>query len=160
PLDLPDLMLEVTLDWAIEQQPPKLSISKLQSNGRDLRERYDDRERLLEGLPRAYALVNADHTPRAETDGRQGRLAQIRATLDKAMLAGARIIAIEEPEAHLHAPTSGHMLRQLLVRLVEEKHIDQLFIVTHSNLFDLDSTGFFDVHLKNGETKVTKKPLD
>ena len=43
---------------------------------------------------------------------------------------------------------------------MEEKHIDQLFVATHSNLFDLDPTGFFDVRLENGETVVAKKPLD
>jgi hypothetical protein len=87
-------------------------------------------------------------------------IAQIYWILAQAMLSGADIIAVEEPEAHLHAPSTGRMLRQLLQRLVHEEHIDQLFIATHSNLFDLDDTGFFDVRLENGETLVQKKPLD
>ncbi len=87
-------------------------------------------------------------------------IAQIYWILGQAMLSGARIIGIEEPEAHLHAPTTGKHLRALLARLVDEKHIDQLFIATHSNLFDLDDKGFFDVRLENGETIVTRKPLD
>jgi hypothetical protein len=87
-------------------------------------------------------------------------IAQIYWILGQAMLSGASVVGIEEPEAHLHAPTTGQHLRVLLARLVEEKHIDQLFIATHSNLFDLDPTGFFDVKLENGETVVTKKPLD
>lgn len=87
-------------------------------------------------------------------------IAQIYWILGQAMLSGASIVGIEEPEAHLHAPTTGRHLRLLLQRLVEEKHVNQLLIATHSNLFDLDSTGFFDVKLENGETIVTKKPLD
>jgi hypothetical protein len=87
-------------------------------------------------------------------------MAQIYVILAQAMLSGARAVGIEEPEAHLHAPTTGRHLRELLKRLVDEKHIDQLFIATHSNLFDLDPTGYFDVSLQNGETVVTKKPLD
>jgi AAA ATPase domain len=87
-------------------------------------------------------------------------IAQIYWILGQAMLSGANMIGIEEPEAHLHAPTTGLYLRELLRRLVEEKHIDQLFIATHSNLFDLDPTGYLDVSLQNGETVVTKKPLD
>jgi AAA ATPase domain len=86
-------------------------------------------------------------------------IAQIYWILAQAMLSGAGMIAVEEPEAHLHAPTSGRHLRQLLERLVNEKHIDQLFIATHSNLFDLDPTGYFDVSLKNGETVVERADL-
>lgn len=87
-------------------------------------------------------------------------IAQIYWILGQAMLSGANAIGIEEPEAHLHAPTTGRDLRQLLGRLVNENHIDQLFVATHSNLFDLDDTGFWDVRLENGATKVEKKPLD
>ncbi len=49
-------------------------------------------------------------------------------------------------------------LPKLLVRLVEEKHVEQLFIATHSNLFDLDSTGYWDIS-KDGErgTQATRK---
>jgi energy-coupling factor transporter ATP-binding protein EcfA2 len=87
-------------------------------------------------------------------------IAQVYLILAQAMLLGARTIGIEEPEAHLHAPTSGRHLRQLLVRLVEEKHVDQLFIATHSNLFDLDPTGYFDVSLdKDGCTVVSRADL-
>jgi hypothetical protein len=87
-------------------------------------------------------------------------IAQIYAILAQAMLSGARAVGLEEPEAHLHAPTSGLHLRELLKRLVDEKHIDQLFIATHSNLFDLDATGYYDVSLKDGETVIMKRPLD
>jgi hypothetical protein len=86
-------------------------------------------------------------------------IAQTYAILAKAMLMGTAAVGIEEPEAHLHAPTSGRALRRLLVRLVEEKFIDQLFIATHSNLFDLDPTGYFDVSLKDGCTVVTRSDL-
>jgi hypothetical protein len=86
-------------------------------------------------------------------------VAQMYSILAKAMLSGTRAVGIEEPEAHLHAPTSGRALRTLLVRLVEEKFVDQLFIATHSNLFDLDPTGYFDVSLKDGCTVVTRSDL-
>lgn len=86
-------------------------------------------------------------------------IAQVYAILAQAMLLGARAVGIEEPEAHLHAPTSGRALRQLLVRLVEEQHIDQLFIATHSNLFDLDPTGYYDVSLDDGSTVVERADL-
>lgn len=86
-------------------------------------------------------------------------IAQIYSILAQAMLLRKRAVGIEEPEAHLHAPTSGRALRQLLVRLVEEKHIDQLFIATHSNLFDLDPMGYYDVSLQDGCTVVKRSDL-
>ncbi|KYF78390.1 hypothetical protein BE17_43395 [Sorangium cellulosum] len=45
------------------------------------------------------------------------------------------------------------------MRLVEEQHIDQLFIATHSNLFDLDPTGYYDVSLQDGCTVVERADL-
>lgn len=87
-------------------------------------------------------------------------IAQIYSILGQALLRNADVVAIEEPEAHLHAPTSGIQLRQLLERLVTEGYLDQLFIATHSNLFDLDATGYFDVSLdEQGATRVERKPL-
>jgi hypothetical protein len=87
-------------------------------------------------------------------------IAQIYSILGQALLREADAVAIEEPEAHLHAPTSGIHLRQLLERLVTEGYLDQLFIATHSNLFDLDETGYYDVSLdESGATRVERKPL-
>jgi energy-coupling factor transporter ATP-binding protein EcfA2 len=86
-------------------------------------------------------------------------IAQIYWIIGQAMLSGARMIGVEEPEAHLHAPTTGRHLREVLQRLVDEKHVDQTFIATHSNLFDLDPKGYWDVSLQNGETVVTRADL-
>lgn len=87
-------------------------------------------------------------------------VAQIYALLAGIVLSGARAVGIEEPEAHLHAPTRGRELRVLLQRLVAEGQISQLFIATHSNLFDLDPTGYWDVALTAGETHIERAPLD
>lgn len=76
------------------------------------------------------------------------------------LLTGSRIIAVEEPEAHLHAPTLGRELRTIFQSLVTDERVDQLFIATHSNLFDLDLTGYWDVSLVDGETRVARKHLD
>jgi hypothetical protein len=87
-------------------------------------------------------------------------IAQIYSILGQALLREADAVGIEEPEAHLHAPTSGRHLRQLLERLVTEGYLEQLFIATHSNLFDLDPAGYFDVSLdERGATRVERKPL-
>ena len=86
-------------------------------------------------------------------------LAQAYAILAGVLLSDARMVAIEEPEAHLHAPTLGRDVRQLLERVVKGGSIDQLFVATHSNLFDLDPDGYWDVSLVNGETQVERKPL-
>lgn len=87
-------------------------------------------------------------------------VAQIYWIVAQAMLSRADIITIEEPEAHLHAPTTGRMLREILQRLVSEQHIQQLFIATHSNLFDLDPAGYFDVSLDaEGATVIERRPL-
>ncbi|MBI4702715.1 MAG: AAA family ATPase [Deltaproteobacteria bacterium] len=86
---------------------------------------------------------------------------QIYSILAQALLSGARCIGLEEPEAHLHAPTTGLQLRQLLQRLVAEQHVDQLFVATHSNLFDLDPMGYFDFSLDDsGCTLVQRRGLD
>jgi hypothetical protein len=267
PLTLPDLALEVTLNWAIEAQP-ELHLSALRTGSEDLLEFFmggpppeiyvglperrltpEDRaylqSLLMEVLPsRVYTRVSADRHPRPEAKDDEIRtrnlvayhlhagnlksallaaqigpsahvrrrlealrsllageplyrppfdpiqdpatgtidlrerlpdpnpegveipidlaglgIAQIYAILAKAMLMGTAAVGIEEPEAHLHAPTSGRALRRLLVRLVEEKFIDQLFIATHSNLFDLDPTGYFDVSIKDGCTVIARSDL-
>lgn len=82
---------------------------------------------------------------------------QIYTILGQIMLGRTSAVGIEEPEAHLHAPTSGRHLRVLLKRLVERGDVEQLFITTHSNLFDLDPTGYFDVRLESGATVVERK---
>ncbi|NJK32237.1 MAG: AAA family ATPase [Deltaproteobacteria bacterium] len=86
-------------------------------------------------------------------------LIQVYAILASIMLSKGCLVAIEEPEAHLHAPTMGRKLRGILHDMVTEARIDQLFIATHSNLFDLDETGYWDVALEDGETRVRRKPL-
>lgn len=85
---------------------------------------------------------------------------QIYALLGQILLGRAFAVGIEEPEAHLHAPTTGRHLRVLLQRLVELGDVQQLFIATHSNLFDLDPTGYFDVRRDDsGSTVVERKAL-
>lgn len=85
---------------------------------------------------------------------------QIYAVLGQILLGRAFAVGIEEPEAHLHAPTTGRHLRVLLQRLVELGDVQQLFIATHSNLFDLDPTGYYDVSLtESGNTVVQRKAL-
>lgn len=85
---------------------------------------------------------------------------QLYSILAKILFAGTSTVGVEEPEAHLHAPTSGLHLRKLLRRLVDEGHIEQLFIATHSNLFDLDPEGYFDVSLdETGATVVKRCPI-
>lgn len=76
-----------------------------------------------------------------------------------------RMIGIDEPEVHLHAPTTGRQLRGVLAGMLSTNEggsplLDQLFIATHSNLFDLDPTGYWDVSMVDGETRITRKPLD
>lgn len=85
---------------------------------------------------------------------------QIYALLGQILLGRAFAVGIEEPEAHLHAPTTGRHLRVLLQRLVELGDVQQLFIATHSNLFDLDPTGYYDVRRDDsGNTVVERKAL-
>ncbi len=85
---------------------------------------------------------------------------QLYAIVASIMLGTGRLVAIEEPEAHLHAPTVGIELRALLEQMVKDGSVGQLFIATHSNLFDLDASGYWDVSLVGGETRVARKPLD
>ncbi len=86
---------------------------------------------------------------------------QLYAIVAAILLGGAKFVALEEPEAHLHAPTLGVELRRVLAALVEEQKADvqQMFIATHSNLFDLDPDGYWDVSLVDGATVVVRKPL-
>jgi predicted ATPase len=86
---------------------------------------------------------------------------QILIVLASILFSGARICAVEEPEAHLHAPTSGRALREVLSKLLtgsadSPAALDQLFIATHSNLFDLDPTGFVSVQRVNERTVATR----
>lgn len=87
-------------------------------------------------------------------------IAQIYSIVAQILLPGMRAVGIEEPEAHLHAPTSGLHLRELLERMVDEQFIDQLFIATHSNLFDLDETGYYDVSFDPERGTVVERKND
>jgi hypothetical protein len=86
---------------------------------------------------------------------------QLYAIIAPILLAGGRLVAIEEPEAHLHAPSTGRELRALLKGMVREGRVDQLFITTHSNVFDLDPTGYWDVSLdsETAGTRVFRRDL-
>lgn len=87
-------------------------------------------------------------------------IVQLYAIIAEIKLSGARLVALEEPEAHLHAPTLGRKLHDLLQSMVADSTIHQLFISTHSNLFDLDLTGYFDVRIdENGKTLVERRPI-
>jgi predicted ATPase len=116
----------------------------------------DKQLELREMLPDPNPLgveIRADHAGHG--------LVQVYAILASILLGEGRLVALEEPEAHLHAPTMGRKLRGILHDMVvKDGLIDQLFIATHSNLFDLDETGYWDVALENGETIVHRKPLD
>lgn len=82
---------------------------------------------------------------------------QIYTVMAGILLSGASMVAVEEPEAHLHPRTSGLQLRALLKRAVDDGHIDQLFIATHSNLFDLDPTGYFLVRNDPAEGTLVER---
>ncbi|MEZ4393343.1 MAG: AAA family ATPase [Polyangiales bacterium] len=89
---------------------------------------------------------------------------QLVAIVASIMFSRSAIVAVEEPEAHLHAPTTGRSLRALLKGLVEPSDgaprlLHQLFIATHSNLFDLDPHGYWDVSLKDGATAIRRGAL-
>jgi hypothetical protein len=144
-----------------------------------VRRRFKQLQELLAGPPlhrRAFELIHdarnnsvelmestsdsAERASEVPIDLAGLGIAQIYGILGQALLREADVVGIEEPEAHLHAPTSGLHLRQLLERLVEENYLDQIFIATHSNLFDLDPTGYYDVSLdERGATRVARKPL-
>ena len=140
------------------------------------RERLEILKRLLEGPPLARHPLIETHDPQTNTyelrevsAGPPRRetpldlaglgMEQVTTVLARTVLSGARIVAIEEPEANLHAPTTGRALREPLLRVVREGTIDQLFVTTHSNIFDLDETGYFDVERTDPRvgTRVTRK---
>jgi predicted ATPase len=116
----------------------------------------DKQLELREWLPHPNPLgveIRAEHAGHG--------LIQMYAILASILLGEGWLVALEEPEAHLHAPTMGRKLRSILHDMVaKDGLIGQLFIATHSNLFDLDETGYWDVALENGETVVLRKPLD
>lgn len=168
------------IPWLLRTGSPKnaLLLAQISPNA-VIRRRLKELRTLLSGPPLCrppFDPVQDPETNRVELHERlpdpnpEGReipidlaglgIVQIYVILAHAMLSEARVIGIEEPEAHLHAPTTGLHLRELMRRLVEERYVDQLFIATHSNIFDLDETGFWDVRLEDGETKVARRPLD
>ncbi len=144
----------------------------------NVRSRYRDLQALLQADPLNRPGFDITHDPASgeidvvETKIIDGQphdvpldlvglgLAQVYRIVAQCILAGTFAVGIEEPEAHLHAPTSGMKLRQVLSQLVESGPLTQLFIATHSNLFDLDPDGYFDVsHDAERGTIIERKPL-
>jgi hypothetical protein len=139
-----------------------------------VRNRYRAFKRLLRSSPfnrPAFDVTYSERTHKIELREDLGRgdialdlqglgIFQVYSILAQATLSTASIIGLEEPEAHLHAPTTGRQLREALVQLVTTRTIRQLFVATHSNLFDLDPTGYFDVSRdSDGTTRVARRPL-
>ncbi|MBI4955208.1 MAG: AAA family ATPase [Myxococcales bacterium] len=120
---------------------PSFRIVQRAEGGRELRERLPDPNPDELSIPLDLAGLG---------------IHQIYAILSTIVISGAPIIGLEEPEAHLHAPTTGRSLRRVLERAVQTGIVQQLFIATHSNLFDLDPTGYFDVSLQSGATFVRR----
>lgn len=137
-----------------------------------LRDGFEKLRRLLRepplGLPDVVPVADGqDFRLRVRTADKQRTLAasaaslgeqQVLVILGAILFRGARCVSVEEPEAHLHAPTTGRALREVLARLVAEGMIDQIFIATHSNLFDLDPTGFWSVERGEHGTEVRREP--
>lgn len=114
----------------------------------------EQRLELREALPEPNPLgadIRVDHAGHG--------VVQLYAIVASILLGGGRLVAIEEPEAHLHAPTLGRELRGILQQMVVDERVNQLFIATHSNLFDLDPDGYWDVSLVDGQTVVERRPL-
>lgn len=120
---------------------------------------FINKEKELELREKLTAPNPLDRDIRVERAGHG--IVQLYAIVASILLAGGGLVAIEEPEAHLHAPTLGRQVRHLLLEMVKTHRIHQLFIATHSNLFDLNPEGYWDVSLNNnGETIVISKSLD
>lgn len=131
------------------------------SPSREIRRGYEKLRRVLEGEPLKRPRFDPVRYSQTGTldiqeDLPEGQIAlsldhvglgvqQLYVILASVLLSGSAAVGLEEPEAHLHGPSSGVNLRKLLRRTVEEGHVKQLFIATHSNLFDLDPEGFWDV---------------
>lgn len=69
-------------------------------------------------------------------------------------------VAVEEPEAHLHAPTTGRHLRELLTSAIDKGYVKQLFIATHSSQFALDLDGYYDVRLDDERATRVERRAD
>lgn len=174
---------DVPVAPAVGTIPDREVVSELfrakNASDRSLRQRFDKaREFLAKTLHRGLFDVFIDaatqrlelremlpepnpHNIDIRVDRAGHGVVQLYAIVATILLAEGRLVAIEEPEAHLHAPSMGRELRSLLYRMVSEGEIHQLFIATHSNLFDLDPTGYWDVSLDSAtaETRIARKPL-
>jgi hypothetical protein len=132
----------------------------------ELRSRLDAFKKLLSGpplhRPELTSYIQKDRSGLVEIHYDQGRpfalpidqvglgLQQVYAILGAILLSKAPIVTIEEPEAHLHAPTTGLQLRALLLKIVEGDKdisplISQIFIASHTTLFDLNPKGYLEV---------------
>lgn len=142
----------------------KQALFRAKNQGGSIRPRYQQLQKLLAGEPLERSPFDVTYDPDSgkvelvEVMGEDGELpheiplelaglgiSQVYSILAQILLSDADAIGIEEPEAHLHAPSTGVQLRKLLERVVGNGYIEQLFIATHSNLFDLDQGGYFDV---------------
>jgi energy-coupling factor transporter ATP-binding protein EcfA2 len=126
---------------------------------RVIRRRLAQLHQLLEGAPLFRPPFEAIHDPSTDQYDLQEvqndqairlqfaglGIQQLYCILAYILLMGTDVVGIEEPEAHLYARGAGLELRQLLRRAVGEGMVQQIFVATHSNLFDLDPTGYWEV---------------
>lgn len=155
PVSLSTLLLEGQL---------KQALFRAKNQGGSIRRRYQQLQKLLAGEPLERAPFDVTYDPSSgrvelvevmEDDGERPHeiplelaglgISQVYSILAQILLCDAATVGIEEPEAHLHAPSTGTHLRRLLQDVVGKGYIEQLFIATHSNLFDLNPHGYFDV---------------
>jgi energy-coupling factor transporter ATP-binding protein EcfA2 len=126
---------------------------------RVIRRRLAQLHQLMEGEPLRRPPFEAIHDPATDQYDLQEvqndqairlqfaglGIQQLYCILAYILLMGTDVVGIEEPEAHLYARGAGLELRQLLRRAVSEGMVQQLFVATHSNLFDLDPTCYWEV---------------
>lgn len=82
---------------------------------------------------------------------------QLYMILAQILLMGTDTVGIEEPEAHLYERGAALDLRHLLKRMVDEKIIQQLFVATHSDIFDLNPKEYWDISYREGEGTIATR---
>ena len=155
-----DLRRSVPIPELLQKGRIKRAVIQAQMTpDRVIRRRLAQLHQLMEGEPLRRPPFEAIHDPATDQYDLQEvqndqairlqfaglGIQQLYCILAYILLMGTDVVGIEEPEAHLYARGAGLELRQLLRRAVSEGMVQQLFVATHSNLFDLDPTGYWEV---------------
>lgn len=163
-------------DWAKESRWEGVELASLLFRYKnhpslEVQQRFEVLRKLLEESPLPIGQLNValaeqdvlrvrtrQNGAELDIDSRSSGIQQYAMLLALALCHQGRILAIEEPELNLSRTNQRHLWRALRSVVTDRGTLDQIFVTSHSGLFEDEADRFIAVRV-DGATKLNPAPL-